>query len=549
MLKSPELYSYILSGKVVLGGASDRGVGNINDFIKMTDKSKSYSEIKKNTKKVSKNALDFAYTSTKAIALISSIEDFKNSLSELKQINKNKHLNMKAKEYFSHIRTVARCIQKTYPGMGTAFLNLMTPLIKTDTGTHIPFSEWIRQKYGPNSAKNIWNIDYSEFYSVIAIDPNSQNVNPIWQNQNYLAIERRQLALSMANWFQIAYKFHTTSNGQFSQVANYLRNFNEFIVNTDNNKLNQYNLNRLIYTASPSLPEALNLDRLTRWFSIPFELLDKANKMFSIQANGQKFSDMKGLIHPKETATFDKKLKFNSPEDYREQFMNWHTAQKNTKGKDNYYIGDQLYVRSVLINWKSGKPLAKFDNTWNKANYKKAGLYYLTPKNSLRNRESVKSEFAYHDHPNNGKSWKTSEFERNGNQPITQRAKPDKNHLASRLAVDFEYDYFPIGHPENPFTNAFVIDFWGEYKGDPSKTNVGTYRTRISIEDYIAHINGIKDHNVLSHLKTHFEFYGGKKWGKVLDKNMDEQEFNRLIAQDPEFRKIVLRAMRNKKGC
>nr|QEE15774.1 hypothetical protein DSAG12_01601 [Candidatus Prometheoarchaeum syntrophicum] len=60
------------------------------------------------------------------------------------------------------------------------------------------------------------------------------------------------------------------------------QNFNEYLVDADHSDLERRDyLNRLVHTANPSLPEALNLDRLTRWFSIPFELLAKANNLFS----------------------------------------------------------------------------------------------------------------------------------------------------------------------------------------------------------------------------------------------------------------------------
>ncbi|QEE15775.1 hypothetical protein DSAG12_01602 [Promethearchaeum syntrophicum] len=250
---------------------------------------------------------------------------------------------------------------------------------------------------------------------------------------------------------------------------------------------------------------------------------------------------MQGLIHPEETSTFDKKLKFNAPADYREQFMNWHTAQKITKGVENYYLGDAMHIRSVLINYKSSEPLKKFDNTW--LRNKKAGLYYLFSKNSIRNKESVISDFSYFDHPNNGKSWKTSGNERNGNQPITQRMKSTNNHVKSRLAVDYEYDSFPIGHPENPFTNAFVIDFYGEIQNDPIKTAAGTLRSRVSYEDYIKYINGVK--NKMLDLKKDYDFLSHSQ---VLP-DMPVTEFARLFNSHSQVNYYGTRAMKRMKGC
>ncbi len=223
--------------------------------------------------------------------------------------------------------------------------------------------------------------------------------------------------------------------------------------------------------------------------------------------------------------------------------MNWHTAQIKTSGNDKYYIGDNRYIKSSLWDNKNNKPLARIakTNTW--TGYKKAGLYFLTSKNSIRNKESVKSEIAYLDHPNDLKSWKTSGNERNGNQPLTQRAKPKNNHLGGRLAVDYEYDFYPIGHALNPFTNAFVIDFYGEIQYDPIKMAAGTLRPRVSYEDYIKYINGVK--NKMLDLKSGYDFLSHSK---ALP-DMPVAEFARLFNSHSQVNYYGTRAMKRMKGC
>ncbi|MBA7528015.1 hypothetical protein ES705_20198 [subsurface metagenome] len=542
LLKHPILFNYILSGKIVL---STQSYGNINSFIKLTQPNKDISKIKENTKKISQNVATFALTSMKSINNINKKEDFISESKIIKRIITQDHIDLRESvEYWRKLLTVGRCIQQHYPGLGTTFVNLMSPLIETDTGTKIPLSKWIHIKYGKN--QGLWDLKSSQLPNIYKAG-NGRTMDDRWLNPEFKTF--RTIAIAIVKYIELADQLRAPNSKTYMEITKYLQNLNEYIANSEfepgKYKKEQTRIYNILGSrgSPPTLPEALNLDRLIRWFSIPFELMAQANLKFSNEAKGQAFTDMQGF--PAD-ATFDDNLKFDKAADYRTQFMNWHTAKTDTTKDTKYYLGDGLYIRSALFNYFRNTPFKGFD-TW-KA-YKNVGLYYLSSKNSIRNRDtSTQTKIEYM-----GRSvpitWKTSKVEQNGNQPVTKRALPDENFEQGVIAPDTVYELFPIGHDENPHLGAFVIDYEvivRELRKRKMDSMIIT-RPRVSYEDYISHINNMKNEALL-YLKTAQSWIGR---GKVINALpfSDIDSFFELYISDLKFQKVVNNAMRSEKPC
>ena len=519
-LLDSRLFDLINSGELVpIEGA----LISYNTFLKLTNSHKTIEEIKTESKEKLKRTLTFAQVNIRALSKLKKYSTMQPSIENVLKVLSKKKIEFKddyaGKEYWDDLLNIARHIEMFYPGLGISFINCMVPFIQHE-GQKIPFSMWVS-----STGHTLWNLQFSELESV-----QGPHLDNFWLDDNNL--EYRETGEAILKWINVARKIAPNSvNGFHLPITNYLNSLHHYTTSSSTQSVGRIvDMQRRAYG---SLEEALAIDRLTRWFNIGFDLWFMANQQVKNQ-HGTIVSSMCGR-----DMTISEK--FRTSDDFVNHFMKWHIERRITSDDPAYNLGGRIFVKSAYhsVSDQFATPHIDF---WDVSNLNE--IYLLNQGLSLRNSENSETfiefygeEFLY--------KRKTSLVEKNGNQPLTKRPYMVNQFIQSRLAIDYEYETFAIDHPKNPFTMAYVIDFWGDIKFDPTKTAAGTLRPRISYEDYISHINNYR--NKIMDIKSARDFIG--KTARHVLPEMSASAFLDLYYSHSDLRHYVDRAGNSKKGC